>query len=179
MKIFDVDGDFVLCRFQRLPRQLKNANMNRTSNTSARITTATPKTTDRVVERPTPSVPPLVRMPSKTGDHADDQSVDRGLQRRRQKVAEVDVPKPILKKQSHGDRLLQSFATHPIKIPKTSAAKVSSGSIRMQANTRVATKYRNGSTPDASMASICSVTFIEPEFGADARSHAAAHLPSR
>ena len=39
--------------------------MSRTSNTSARITKRDAKTTERVVDRPTPSVPPLVRIPSK------------------------------------------------------------------------------------------------------------------
>src|SRR6202034_3058522 len=47
-------------------------------------------------------------------------------------------------------------AIHPITIAQKSAHNVSRGSIRMHARTRVATRYRKGSTAEASMASICS-----------------------
>ena len=43
-------------------------------------------------------------------------------------------------------------------------AKVSRGSITMQASTRVATRNLNGSIAEASIASICSVTLIEPSW---------------
>ena len=54
------------------------------------------------------------------------------------------------------------FATHPIKIPHASAAIVSIGSTTIQARMRVAARYLYGFTADASIASICSVTRIEP-----------------
>ena len=49
-----------------------------------------------------------------------------------------------------------------MRMPKKSDARVSKGSATMQARIRVAARYLSGSTPDASMASICSVTRMEP-----------------
>src|ERR1700691_966977 len=54
------------------------------------------------------------------------------------------------------------FATQPMKMPQKSAASVNNGSIKMHANTRVAARYLYGSTAEAVIASICSVTFMDP-----------------
>jgi len=47
-------------------------------------------------------------------------------------------------------------------MPRTSAYRINSGSISVAAHTLVTTKNRIGLMEDTSMASICSVTFIEP-----------------
>src|SRR5438045_821566 len=54
------------------------------------------------------------------------------------------------------------FATQPMKMPQKVAAMVNSGSINVHATTRVAARYLYGSTAEASIASICCVTFMDP-----------------
>ncbi len=52
--------------------------------------------------------------------------------------------------------------TQPMRMPQKSAARVSRGITKTQANTRVAARNLYGLTAEASMASIWSVTFIAP-----------------
>ncbi len=52
--------------------------------------------------------------------------------------------------------------TAPAKRPKTSASAVSAGITSRQASSRGVTNFLMGSAPSAAMASICSVTRIEP-----------------
>src|SRR5713226_6739621 len=60
-------GRFVVSRFHTFhtgPHE-KNTMISRTSRTSAKMIKSEERTTELVAERPTPSVPPCVRIPSK------------------------------------------------------------------------------------------------------------------
>ena len=60
---------------------------------------------------------------------------------------------------------ISSFTFAPTKAPSIemkSAYTVSTGNISVVAIMRVAARYLNGLVPDTSIASICSVTFIDP-----------------
>ena len=63
----------------------------------------------------------------------------------------------------------------PPNMPTKSAMMVSSGSMTAVAISRGVTSFWTGSVPSARMASICSVTFMEPEFAGDAGSVAPRH----
>ena len=54
------------------------------------------------------------------------------------------------------------LASQPVMMPQKSAARVSSGIMRMQATMRVKASSLYAFTPEASIASICSVTLMEP-----------------
>jgi hypothetical protein len=79
------------------------------------------------------------------------------------KSVNVASLKPVSKKKQSEIGSAHIAVIQAIAMLTKSAAMVSSGSINVHARTRVAPRYLWGSTADASMASICSVSFIELE----------------
>jgi len=100
--------------------------------------------------------------PLEAADDADNSAVDRGLQSGGNEIVKGHIFESALEKELGRNGLCERGGAPPITTPQKSAARVRSGSIRMQAATRVAARYLKGSTAEASIASICSVTFIDP-----------------
>src|ERR1700680_2379359 len=69
---------------------------------------------------------------------------------------------PLSKKRCSEIGSARVSATHPANMLQASATSVRSGKTRMHARMRVTANSLYGFTAEASMASICSVTFIEP-----------------
>src|ERR1700722_3666537 len=69
---------------------------------------------------------------------------------------------PLFRKRCKEIESVTATATQPANTPQKSVTSVSSGSTTMQARTRVKASSLWGFTAEASMASICSVTFMDP-----------------
>src|SRR5215467_1709130 len=118
------------------------------------------KTTELVAARSTPSVPPVARIPWKheTTPISRPNTIVFSVDGRKSRKAALLKPSWIKSRKEIGS--VSVLATHPITMPKKSVTSVSNGSIKTQARTRVATRNLYGLTAEASMASICSVTFM-------------------
>src|SRR5271166_4724348 len=140
----------------------KNTRMNFTRTTSARMTKSEDRTTELVAENPTPAVPPWVRIPWKHPIIPMIRPKTAVLRVGATKSLKLAPRKPLLMNLRKETGSTKVSAIQPNTTAQKSAARVKSGSIRMQAAMRVKAKNLKGFTPEASMASICSVTFIDP-----------------
>src|SRR5271157_2163853 len=118
----------------------KNTRMNFTRMTSAKMTKSEDRTTELVAEKPTPAVPPFVRMPWKhpiTPMIRPKTAVRRVGARKSLKLAPA---KPRLMNRRKETGSTRVSAIQPNSTPQKSPARVSSGSIRMHATMRVKAK---------------------------------------
>ena len=130
------------------------------STTMIRIIEAT---TAWVVERPTPCVPPRAVMSVVAADGRDDESEHHRLHQAHEDVREhqrLPGVAPVLRE----SRPRAGFATmlppsRPMQVGNNGQEETAS---RRVATTRGVTSFFMGSVPRARMASICSVTIIEP-----------------
>src|ERR1700674_2156481 len=118
----------------------KNTRMNFTKMTSARMTKSEDRTTELVAERPTPAAPPCVRIPWKHPMVPMMRPKTAVLKVGARKSPKVAPTKPWLMNLWKDTGSTKVSAIQPKSTPQKSAARVSSGSIRMQATMRVKAK---------------------------------------
>src|SRR5271165_3295153 len=123
-------------------RHGNNMRMSFTSTTSARITNSDDNTTELVAARPTPAAPPCVRIPWK---HATSPMIRPNtivLNVGGRKSLKSAPLKPALMNWCKETGSTIACVTQPMSKPQKSAARVSRGSIRIQARMRVAASSR-------------------------------------
>src|ERR1041384_2799731 len=119
-------------------------------------------TTARVVERPTPTVPPSVLRPCRHAMVAMISEKTSGLTIPPIRSSVVMPSRTAEMKTLDDTEYSQTAVTQPPKIPSTSASTVNKGRLTSKAKTRGHTSFRIGSVPSARIASICCDTTIDP-----------------
>src|SRR5580658_4050096 len=127
--------------------------MNRTRITSARIINSDESTTELVAERPTPAVPPLVRIPWKHETKPMIKPNTAVLKVGGRKSLRAASFRPLCRNKRKVMGCDNVVEIHPRKMPEASATRVSNGSMHRHARTRVDARNLYGLTAETSIAS--------------------------
>src|SRR5262249_23935133 len=111
-----------------------------TRKTSARIMNSEHRTTELVADRPTPSVPPCVRIPWKQLTSPIINPNTAVLKVGGRKSLKVTFLRPFSRKRRSEMGSTSVSVTQPVRMLQKFAANVSSGTIDTQAKTRVAAR---------------------------------------